>query len=112
MKGFRKLIILVLFITLVSCTSPNKLMDSWTGQNISELYSSWGPPSCTTSDGKGGTIVSYYYDKNFELIQGIAEKKDDGSISYTMPEYMSYSAARHFYADSNGIIYSWFYKGI
>jgi len=102
---------LVLLVSLSSCSGPSEVMKSWENHHISELYLSWGPPSSTMSDGQGGTIISYYYDRNFGQIPGTAKRNHDGSISYTAPTSLAYTAARHFYANSKGIIYSWKWQG-
>lgn len=105
------LIFISIFI-LSSCSGPSEVMKSWVGHHISDLYLSWGPPSSTMSDGQGGTIISYYYNRNFGQIPGTARKNYDGSISYTAPTNVTYQASRHFYANSQGIIYSWRWQGL
>ena len=85
-------------------------MESWEGAHYSDLYQSWGPPTSTTSDGRGGMIVSYYYSRNMQL-PGRAVPQYDGSVMYVPPQDLSYVAERHFYVNSNGIIYSWRWQG-
>ncbi len=109
MKTFIALAGLLLFLS--SCTGPSEAMQSWVGSSINDLYLSWGPPSSTMSDGNGGTIISYYYSRNFGQIPGRAVVNNDGSVSYTAPTTSGYTAARHFFADSKGIIYSWQWQG-
>lgn len=99
-------------VVLTSCAGPSEVMKSWVGHNINELYLSWGPPSSTMSDGNGGTIISYYYNRDLGQIPGKAKRNYDGSISYTAPTSISYTAARHFYANPQGIIYSWRWQGL
>lgn len=102
----------VILLFLQGCASPSKVMKSWMGHHISELYQSWGPPTATTTDGRGGTIVSYYYDRYLGQIPGRAVSNPDGSVSYTAPRAMTYTAQRHFYVNADGFIYSWRWKGL
>ena len=110
MKKVTLLVIVV--VVLASCSGPSEIMRSWEGHTINELYLSWGPPSSTMSDGNGGTIISYYYNRDFGQIPGRATRNYDGSISYTAPTNVGNTAARHFYANSQGIIYSWRWQGL
>lgn len=106
---------IILFASLIlfaSCTDPSDIMKTWEGHTITELYLSWGPPTSTMSDGSGGTIISYFINRDFGQIPGTARKNYDGSISYTAPTSISYQAARYFYANSKGIIYSWRWQGL
>ena len=112
----RKIVFVVLLglmlLFVQGCASITKTMTSWVGAHISDLYLSWGPPTQTMSDGREGSIVSYYYSRNFGQIPGQAVKNNyTGSISYTAPRNLSYTAERHFYANSDGIIYSWRWRG-
>lgn len=51
---------LISFTLLVQgCASTQKIMDSWLGHHQSDLIASWGPPTRTASDGKGGSILIY-----------------------------------------------------
>lgn len=108
----KTIFLLALLIFLTECSSPSTIMQSWINHHISELYLSWGPPSNTMSDGQGGTIVSYYYNRYFGQIPGTARSNYDGSVSYTAPTSITYTAVRHFFADSKGIIYSWRWQGL
>jgi len=106
------LFILLSVIAFSSCSGPSEVMQSWVGHHISDLYLSWGPPSSTMPDGQGGTIISYYYNRNFGQVPGTARQNYDGSISYTAPTNINYQASRHFYSNSQGIIYSWRWQGL
>ena len=66
-----------------------KTMDSWVGAPQAKLIRSWGPPTRTASDGAGGTILIYEYDR------------DTGQ-----------TAVRMFYVDPSGTIYYWRWKGL
>lgn len=101
-----------ILLLLQGCSSPSKIMQSWEGHHVSELYQSWGPPTATTSDGRGGMIVSYYYDRYLGQIPGRAVRNLDGSVSYTAPTANTYTAQRNFYVNANGIIYSWRWQGL
>lgn len=86
-------------------------MESWEGQHYSYLYQQWGPPTSTTSDGRGGMIASYYYNRNLGQIPGRAVQNRDGSVSYTGPRDIRYTAERHFFVGDDGIIYAWRWRG-
>ena len=102
------LVLLVLF----GCASPGKVMDSWMGSHQSDLFLSWGPPTQTASDGAGGTIVTYQYDRNMGQIPGRAVRNPDGSVSYTAPQNSGYVATRMFWVYASGIIYNWRWQGL
>ena len=99
---------LLFLIVLVGCASISRKMDSWKGHHKSELIASWGPPSRVTSDGKGGEILIYEYDRNFGQTRG--QIYSDGS--YTAPRQNRYTAYRMFYVDGNGYIYNWRWQGL
>jgi hypothetical protein len=98
-------------VILTGCASTSTAMQSWVGHHITELYLSWGPPSSTMSDGQGGTMISYYYNRDLGQIPGTAVRNYDGSVSYTAPTFVNSTAVRTFFANSQGIIYSWRWQG-
>jgi hypothetical protein len=101
------------FVLSIGCASlsPSKTMQSWVGSHQSQLILSWGPPTRSTSDGAGGTILIYEYDRNTGQIPGRAVQNLDGSISYTAPQATGYVATRMFWVDPRGVIYNWRWKG-
>jgi len=101
---------LVLSLGCASLT-PSKAMQSWVGSQQSQLILSWGPPTRSTSDGAGGTILIYEYDRNTGQIPGRAVRNLDGSISYTAPQATGYVATRMFWVDAKGVIYYWRWQG-
>lgn len=92
--------------------SPSKVMDSWVGHHQSELIASWGPPTRTADDGKGGTILIYEYYRDLGQKEGRAYVDYRGNIRYTDPKQRGYTAVRMFYVDENGIIYYWRRQGL
>ena len=63
-------------------------MDSWKGSHVSKVIEKWGPYDRVTSDGKGGSVYSYYFDRKTALTG------------------TPYVAERHFYVNDEGIVYS------
>ena len=87
------------------------IMDSWVGHYQSELITSWGPPTKTVPDGKGGNIIIY------ESLKGtwanVKDKRIVGGAHYpTGPRQPGYAATRTFYVNEKGIIYSWKWSGL
>ena len=67
------------------CVSTQGVMDSWMNSHQSDLIASWGPPTRTTSDGKGGSIL--IYEKYVDLGQSPGKAQVDifGNVTYTSP---------------------------
>jgi hypothetical protein len=109
----RRWIVLILIALLPACASlnPSKVMQSWVGNHYSDLMMKWGPPTRSTPDGRGGQILIYEYDRDTGQIPGQAHSNPDGSVSYTAPTRTGYTAARMFWVDARGLIYSWRWKG-
>lgn len=110
-------IVVVLAVVLfgsIGCASlsPGKSMSSWMGSPQSSLIMSWGPPTRSTSDGAGGTILIYEYGRNTGQIPGQAVRNFDGSVSYTAPQATGYIASRMFWVDAQGMIYSYSWRGL
>ncbi len=89
----------------------NRIMDSWVGHYQSELIASWGPPTKTEPDGKGGTILIY------ESLKGTwgseKDKRIVGGTHYpTKPRQPGYAATRIFHVNEKGIIESWKWSGL
>lgn len=108
----------ILFLVIISlwygCSTGeeiSKAMDSWKGSHYSDMMLNWGPPTYSTSDGIGGQILVYQYDRSGGQIPGYVTKFG-GSVFYTAPQNVSYKAERMFYVNKNGIIYSWRWKGM
>jgi hypothetical protein len=97
-------------ITLSSCVS--KTMDAWVGQHQSKLIASWGPPTRTSIDGKGGSVLIYEKYVDFGQRPGTARTDGYGRTTYTAPQQRGYIKNRMFYVDQNGIIYSWRSRGL
>lgn len=87
-----------------------EVMESWTGSHQAKLIASWGPPSRTTSDGIGGTILIYENYRSRQL-PGRAYKMGD-SWFYTAPKECGYTSSRMFYVNEDGYIYRWRWQGL
>jgi len=55
----KKTLIAIGLVTLLSCTSQKKILNSWIGQSEQSLIQNWGPPQRTESDGSDGKILVY-----------------------------------------------------
>jgi hypothetical protein len=111
--------VLVLFIGMfffhVGCSMGeeiSKAMNSWVGSHYSDMMLKWGPPTYSTSDGRGGQILVYRYNRNGWATPGKAWKDQWGNVYYTAPQNYDYVAERMFYVDDKGIIYSWRWQGL
>ena len=124
MRNWRLLVLLVLVVlTGVGCAREiNKTLDSWVGHDYSELFASWGPPQQVFSDGSGGQIFVYAYNRSW-VQPGRAttyyNATDYGGYIYGSattvysPAYVQgYTAYRMFWADDDGTIYSWAWRGL
>ena len=96
----------------------SKTLDSWIGHNSNELIGSWGPPSQVFSDGKGGTVFVYGQSREW-ITPGYGTTNysftpygGTATTVYTPARVNGYTAYRMFWADSDGKIYSWAWKGL
>lgn len=105
---------IVSFLLLVQgCVSTQEIMNSWLGHHQSDLIASWGPPTRTASDGKGGLIL--IYEQHVNLGQSPGEVTMDwgknwGNVTYTEPQQHGYVRTRMFYVNERGYIYHWLVK--
>ena len=67
---------------------------------------SWGPPARVDSDGKGGEILTFVFDRN----TGQTISKTYGDNYVARPT--GWQAYRMFWVNEKGIIYSWKWKGL
>lgn len=113
----KPIIFLFLIFTMIlfsSCSPGEKIskaMNSWVGSHYSDMMLKWGPPTYSTSDGKGGQILVYQYERSGGSIPGYATKIGK-TVFYTAPRNVNYTAERMFWVNDKGIIYSWRWKGI
>lgn len=92
----KKVLIVFMVLSLFSCKSTRKVMDSWLGATKQQLIMSWGPPTKSASDGGNGEILVY---------------SKQGYIPAS--QYMvaqSYWDNKYFYINSSGKIYHWMTK--
>ena len=93
----------------------NEIMDSWDGDHVSKLIRSWGPPKEVTTDGAGGKIYIWRWGGKITITGKCpCQETDTESEDYyttvvaTEPEY---DRVRMFWANPQGIIYHWQWKG-
>ena len=124
------LLVVLLCLSLTGCATINKTMSSWMGHNVNDLIASWGPPQQIMSDGQGGQILIYssartyttpgqattntygtanaYGNSNYVNVYGSATS----TTTYNPPQTSGYTAQRMFWADRNGRLYRWSWKGL
>lgn len=83
----------------------SKTMASWVGHHQSELLASWGAPSREASDGKGGKILVYEYDRSRRTTGRV-----DAYGNFSAQDH-SYVARREFFVAKDGKIYRWKWQG-
>ena len=121
----------MLALLLSGCATAShrmdQTMDSWVGCNYRDLIASWGPPTTTIDDGKGGQILIYQegrasettsyapsYSTSFRapnspLPHQTMTLSTSGSSS---SESSNYAVTRSFYVNQKGIIYAWRWNGL
>jgi hypothetical protein len=118
----KRIAVLILALFLVGCQNVSKTLASWVGHNMTELIASWGPPSQTFADGKGGQVFVYKYSRSWvQPGQATTSYSATTSSGYTSgqattvysPSYVQgYDAYRMFYVNGDGVIYSWAWRGL
>lgn len=82
-----------------------KTLNSWMGYHKSKLIASWGAPSRTASDGKGGEVLVFENRHG----PGVAMTMNIGaftpfSTTVALPETF---VCKEIYTNSDGVIYTW-----
>jgi hypothetical protein len=113
----------VLAFSLVGCTNQiDKSLESWVGHDVNELIASWGPPSRSFSDGKGGQIFVYTETRSWTqpgTSTTTASVNSYGNSAYghattvyQPASVQGYDSYRMFWIDNAGNIYSWAWRGL
>jgi hypothetical protein len=90
----KKLLMVLLVVAILGgCSGISGRMANQVGKPISEIIDTWGPASQVTPDGRGGLVYTW--------MQWVPTGYGNG-----------YWKSRSFYADQNGIIYRWHWKGL
>jgi hypothetical protein len=66
----------------MTAAKMNKIMSSWEGADVNYLIARWGPPTQIMSDGHGGRIFIYTYDRSYTSA-GTSTTTTTGSASGT-----------------------------
>jgi hypothetical protein len=134
-KPYFVLYLVIFLINITGCTAMiDKKMASWVGRNVNDLIASWGPPQQTMSDGQGGQVLIYSQAKTWttpgqattntygnantygniygNTYQGNTYGSATSTTTYTPPQTSGYNAQRMFWADKDGRIYRWSWKGL
>jgi len=102
----KNIILSLLILPFIGCTTPNMIMKSWVGHTETELYHMWGPPSKVIDNSHNGKIVIYLPDNN----KGATRKKYINAshpVEYIGPGNNAYKKTKLFYITPLGNIYAW-----
>jgi hypothetical protein len=55
----KRIILCVLVILFVRCTSQKSAMNSWMGHPKEDMIAKWGPPTSTQSEGANGSVCTW-----------------------------------------------------
>jgi len=103
----RKIIVLLAFVFMAGCQSPEQIAASWEGSNINELIASWGPPTQVIDNGPEGRIMAWRKGGSVQM-PGTASTSYYGMSSHTTYQpgpTIHVSSAMTFWVRPNGIIY-------
>jgi hypothetical protein len=103
----KNILLLLLILLFMGCTTPNMIMKSWVGHPQEELYRQWGPPSRVIDNGQNGKIVQYIPDSSNN--KGVKPKYINASqpVEYLGPRNNEYKRIKSFYITPMGNIYAW-----
>jgi len=101
----KKIVLLLLLIPFIGCTTPNMMMKSWVGHTENELYRKWGAPSKVTDNGRNGKIVTYVPDlsKGGTKVRYVNASQP---VEYLGPRNNAYKKTKSFYITPLGNIYA------
>jgi hypothetical protein len=117
------LLILLSVFLLTGCPQRiSETLQSWMGHNFNELIAVWGPPSQVFSDGRGGAIFVYALNRSWVQPGSAATTYQTyvigdylytyGTTTYIPAVVQGYTAYRMFWISSDGVIYSWAWRGL
>lgn len=122
----KKYVLLLVVLLAIGCSSRiNKAMNAWVGAPIGDVIASWGPPSSAYDDGYGGKVYVWEYE-NSVTMPGTATTNTTGSATrtgntaygsatsqttYDPPRTYSSQSYRMFFANADGIVYRWSWRG-
>lgn len=114
MKNSSTIAVLTVFVLATGCAANriDKMMESWVGEHKADLIAQWGPPDRVASDGRGGEVLIYREYVRTGQTPGRASTTATGDVVYTAPQQQGHERVRMFYANPEGIIYRWRWKGL
>ena len=56
-------ILVVTSLMLIGCTTNDEKMDSWLGDDVNNVVTSWGTPGSTCETDDGGKIIKYSHSR-------------------------------------------------
>ena len=113
----KKIACLILLLSVTGCAGKkiSANMASWMGAHQSKLILSWGPPTETHDDGKGGKVLVWLYDRGTTTTSTttsvdpkICPQCSDVTVSR---ERENADASRMFWVNEEGLIYHWRWRG-
>ena len=99
--------IILLSLMVPGCASVEKKPDSLIGSHQSDLIASWGTPTRTNPDGKGGSILTYEEYFHVAEIPGRVEAIGGTDVVRTKPKEIGYIKSTIFHVNEKGYIYRW-----
>ena len=97
MKKAALLVGLALLFALGCGPSKQEVLNSWVGDHESNIIASWGPPSRTTPDGRGGHVLVW----DDSRTAGVALPSYNSAVIVPV-HHQSYRAA---WVNDQGVIY-------
>ena len=103
----KKILLSVMMLSFIGCTTPHMIMKSWVGHKENELYRHWGAPSKVTDNGNNGKIVIYVSDINNKDSIKLRYVSAGLPVEYISPGNYEYKKTKSFYITPLGNIYAW-----
>jgi len=118
----------------MTAAKMNKTMSSWEGADANYLIARWGPPTQVMSDGSGGRIFIYAYNRSYTT-NGVSTTTTTGSANgtaatsgdntsvnihgqsnsttvYTPAQTAEWKVYRMFWVGPRGHVYRWAWRGL
>ena len=129
-RSLKSLIIIFFIVSCATSAKYEKLLDTWMGNNVNHLISSWGAPSSTFKMSNGNTILTYMRSSSGAIpiynqpqttthqgtkygSSGMTKYSGTSTSSYGTTTYMpvTWSCKTEFTVDTRDMIINWRYQG-
>lgn len=121
MRKISSLAILILLLSACGAVKKriNASMDAWTGKHYSDLIAAWGPPQQIIDLGEDGKLLVWVYDRGDSERSVSTTTIEDQTLrdqtlrtETTYDDSTGWKAYRMFWANAEGIIYRWSWRGL